>query len=749
MSILNKGTFNKNFQKFNIISLNLMKDFREQVNIHDFIGKKDIQPKNIGYLNDMMTLLNKKNKKSYFIKVINKKDIIDDMYVNILNYNYNSKNINSSIDEYLVNLQTHFEDKKRIFLVFDAIKRYIPLETLLKKHAKNITEEHILIIFRQILEAVEFLHTNKIFGSCLFLSSFIYDKITQTVKFTDPGFSKIIKSPKDYNIYDVSGFKFNEYSPPEIIQQMDNIIEQEKLKNSNYDIWQLGILFFKIALLGESPFNINKEQNIQQQSEELKQSILNKNINLSLLEKYNPQIIQIIDKMLKVKPTERYSVKQLLSSIQDKDNKIPKLIIQSPKNEDLGEISLNMVNEEKEKIGNEVKIDKDISSEEEDSNMDDALNILKGIKIGGNYIFSKNNLINQEIYPEGSVLPTFKNKYLNKLSHVDQDLIVDLAFKLTMLDKEYQKLEENKLAVYNITNYVNNNLKELNEIDNNNINSLIQKFNSLPLSKIETNDLYADMLKEKDEFSQDKFKALISNLIYEIKRLEIELEQEKLSSEKLRKKIKELEKKISDLNNEHQDKVEYYHNKIEVLEEVIFSTEKKSEKDNNKNELIYTALSNSIKGFTDVNVKLKSYLEENLSRFQENKKDWLEDMIKSKEDFRNEMSYYLQKSIEQPKVYNFTKKDNKDAKDEKSKNEEIEKLKKQITELKELIKEQNNAILNNTNFVREANIKFKEKDEEIQNLTNKLNELKKKENKESKENKDNKESKENKEIKDK
>ena len=234
---------------------------------------------------------------------------------------------------------------------------------------------------------------------------------------------------------------------------------------------------------------------------------------------------------------------------------------------------------EKEKLGNELKVDKDISYDDEDSSiMDDAYNILKGIKIGGNYIFNKNNLYNQEIYPEGSVLPAFKNKYLNKLSHVDQDLIIDLSLKLTMLDKEYQKLEENKLAVYNITNYVNNNLKELNEIDNKNITSLIQKFNTLPLSKIETNDLYAEMLKEKDEFSQDKFKALISNLIYEIKRLEIELEQEKLNSEKLEKKIKDLEKKISDLNNQHQEKVEYYHNKIEVLEEVIFSTEKKKPK---------------------------------------------------------------------------------------------------------------------------------------------------------------------------
>lgn len=57
MSIQNKGTFNKLSPKITLISLNLMKDFKEELNIHDFVGKKDIEPKNIGYLSDMMTLL--------------------------------------------------------------------------------------------------------------------------------------------------------------------------------------------------------------------------------------------------------------------------------------------------------------------------------------------------------------------------------------------------------------------------------------------------------------------------------------------------------------------------------------------------------------------------------------------------------------------------------------------------------------------------------------------------------------------
>lgn len=62
-----------------------------------------------------------------------------------------------------------------------------------------------------------------------------------------------------------------------------------------------------------------------------------------------------------------------------------------------------------------------------------------------------------------------------------------------------------------------------------------------------------------------------------------------------------------------------------------------------------------MKDFTEVNIQLKTSLEENLAKFKENKKFWLQDMIKAKENFRNEMSFYLSKSLEQPKIYNFEK----------------------------------------------------------------------------------------------
>ena len=732
----------------------LLKDFKVAVNQTDFMKLKEDSSQNIGIFDDVIPLLYKNNKNIYYVKVIEKKNIINTQYQNILNQIYKinnkQKNTNINVYDYILNLQTHWEDNERLFLVFSGIKRYTSLGNLLKNHSKNLTEENIIAIFRQILEIVFILQENNIYGCNLYIDSFIFDKLSKTVKLTDLGFSKFYKSNRIINDNKLQdGFEFNDYVSPEFIAKMNdssNIYSQDKFKNVYYDIWQLGILFYKIATFGESPYG-------DAQNENLKESIMNKNINYSKLNNYSPQISQIIDKMLQTAPNNRYTIDKLLNlEIFKSLNRIP-LIMITPKNEEKP-ITMNMVINEKEKNKDKLDIASAfekmeallksskgaknlVNYEEDEKNQNEKKsirnsnkNILKQVKIQGNLVNDKTTMISQEIYPDGSVIPIFKNKFLNKFNNVDINLVLDLSNKLTMLEKEYKKLDENKLAVYNITNYVNNNIKELNYIDNENIETLIKKFNNLQLSKIETNDLYEEMLRNKDEFAKDKFKALISNLIYEIKRLEIELDQEKLIGEKLRKKIKEQEKKNMDLKIEVQEKVEFYEKKIELLEEVIFNVDNKNNKEDLKNNLIFQALTNSIKNFTDINIKLKESLEENISKFKENKKNWLLDMIKAKENFRNEIQMYLQKAVEPPKIYNFEKKENKDVSNKNKSDEKIEELKRKITELNDLVKEQKILIDNNTNLIKELKKEIKSKEEKNEELTRLLNNKEKEKEKE-------------------
>ena len=721
---------NKKMPKLSLdIPCHLLKDFRNPVNQNDFMKLKENPNKKLGIFDDVMSLLYKKNKNIYYVKAIEKKNIIDSLYQNILNQIYKinidksrSKN-NTNIFNYILNLQTHWEDDERLFLVFSGIKKYTLLENLLKNHSEYITEENIICIFRQILEIVDCLHENNIFGCNLYIESFIYDKNTHTIKLTDLGFSKFYKSNQDLHDKKFANFfKFNEYISPEFITKMNDssyisyMYDQDKLKNSYFDVWQLGILFYKIATFGESPYD-------NAQNEDLKEHIMSKNINYSKLNKYSPKITQIIDKMLQPVPNNRYTIRQLLNlDIFKSLINIPSLNINTKSEEKI--ITMNMINNEKENI-KDGKADinnnslKEINDDENKDN-DNNKNILNHIKIDDSLVKDKATMISQEIYPEGSILPVFKNKFLNRFNNIDKNLVIDLSDKLSTLEKEYKKLEENKLAVYNITNYVNSNVKELNMIDNDIIDNLIKKFNGLQLSKVETNTLYEEMVKNKDEFAQDKFKALISNLIFEIKRLEIDLEQEKLAGEKMKKKIKEQERKNMELKNEVQEKVEFYEKKIELLEEIIFKVgDKNSDKDsnNNNNQLIYQALSNSIKNFTDINLQLKESLEENLSKFRENKNLWLQDMIKAKENFRNEIQFYLKKQSEPPKIYIFDKKENKDTSAKNKKDEKIEELTKLINELRDLVNEQKSLIDKNTKLIKDLKKEIKTKEEENEELT--------------------------------
>ena len=260
MALRNPSSIQIEEQRMSIMSndnenpCNLLKDFKIQVSQNDFVKLKDDQTKNLGFFDDVISLVYKNNKTLYYVKAIDKKDIINNSYQEILNTIYkldNNQQKNKNIFDFIINLQTQWEDKERLFLVFDGIKRYTLFENLLKNHSKNITEENIMIIYRQILEIVRFLHENNIYGCDLYLNYFIYDKLSQTIKFTDLGFSKIFKSSKNLNDNKLlNGFEFNEYAPPEYLTKINdpsNLFEKDKLKNSYFDIWQLGILFYKIA----------------------------------------------------------------------------------------------------------------------------------------------------------------------------------------------------------------------------------------------------------------------------------------------------------------------------------------------------------------------------------------------------------------------------------------------------------------------------------------------------------------------
>ena len=726
-------------QKENENKYYLFKDFKVQVSQSDFLTQKEGESnKNFGELDDVLTSMNKTNKKMYYIKTVEKKNIINKPFQNILDniYTIYNSNKNVNIYDYMINLETQWETNDKLFLVFDAIKNYCLLESIIKNNINNISEENFLIIFRQILESVNILHENNIYGCNLNLNSFIYDIESKRIKLTDLGFSKIFKSKRNINDSKLkNGFEFSEYTPPEFIDKMDdpqNIKIQDKIKNSYYDIWQLGILFYKIVTFGKSPYGNAK-------NEELQKKILNKNIKDSELNKCPPRLVQIIDKMLQKEPADRFSVKQLLNIDCFKKfkntNEIPLLIINF-KNDNKA-IDMNMVNKEKEKI-KDVKIDmstfeskktgviKENNQKNEEDNNTNNKNILNNIIVQGNIINDKNIIDKQEIYPEGSVLPSFNKKFLNRFNEIDNDLVINLSNKLALLEKEYKNIDEIKSAIYNITKYISEKIKEKNINDNKDIESFIEKYKSLKSQGVGTLNLFNELFKNKDDFSFEKFKSLIQALLYEISNLDINYEHEKNLNAISESKIKELEEKNNELKSEYEEKIKFYEEKIKLLEDVIFNVDNTTNNKNdiiNNNKLIYQALTNSIKDFTNVNMKLKQNLEERISKFKENKKSWLEDIIKAKKDFRNEISYNLTKTMEQPKLIVIGKNDNKEILSKNKKDGIIDELNGKINDLNNLINEQNSITEQQSNSIKSLQNEIQVKDKIIEELGQKIKNL--------------------------
>ena len=708
--------------KENEIKYYLLKDFKSIVSLADFMTDKkdDTSIKNFGIFDDIIPLMYKNNKKMYYLKIIEKSNIINKSYQSYLNnvYALHSSNKNISIYDFMINLETQWENSDKLYLIFEGIKQYCSLDDLIKN---NITEENILIIYKDILECINLLHENNIFGINIDLNSFIYDIEAKRIKLTDIGFSKIFKLVNIIKKNKLkNGYEFNEYIPPEFLNKMDdeqNINIQEKLKNAQYDIWQLGILFYKIAALGKSPYENAKD-------EELKEKILDNKYIYSNLNKCPPIIIQIIDKMLQRIPIERYNIKQLLNLDCIKKIYNSRLIINKNENKVL---NMNMINREKDKLR-----DSDIMNllnnmkakeiDDKNENNENKKNLLNNIVIQGNIINNKNIIINQEIYPEESVLPLFKKKLLNKFNDIDNDLVINLSKKLALLDKEYKNIDEIKSAIFIITKYINDIINEKNKNDNKDIELLIEKYKSIKFKQNDKQDLLNDLLKYKENLTFDKYKDLISNLIYNMQKIDIDLEIEKKKNESLNERIQDLDNENKELKLEHQEKVKFYEEKIKLLENVIFNTENtnmnKTDMINN-NKLLYQALTNSIKNFSEINTKLKENLEQRLLHFKDNTQ-WLKNIIEAKDKFRKEILYNLNKTTEQQKIIIINKNDDKSILNKDKKEEKIDRLTKKITEFKNLVDLQKTLIEQSSNKIEKLEIEIQEKDKKIDELTNLL-----------------------------
>ena len=197
----------------------------------------------LGYLGKALKVTHKKTNRLYSIKVISKDKLKRNDYSNTLNKYIE---IMYKVDHcFFLKLLNHFEDEDNLYLVFQCINE----GTLLDKiKLRTLTKEQIYKYFKQILEALQFLHSKKIFFISLEPESIIIDN-DDNVRLTDYSYTKISNSEPNTRC----GFKtntnmfVNAYTAPELISYNKGILHKHRSKGSEKsDLWQVGILAYEM-----------------------------------------------------------------------------------------------------------------------------------------------------------------------------------------------------------------------------------------------------------------------------------------------------------------------------------------------------------------------------------------------------------------------------------------------------------------------------------------------------------------------
>ena len=204
----------------------------------------------------------------------------------------------------IIKLYEIYEDNKYIYLIMEECSGGEFFDSLAKraKEKKMYTEKECAKIFKQILEAVNYLHAHGVCHRDLKPENILFSNVADDscLKLIDFGLSKVIEGDK--NLKGAVGTTF--YMAPEVITGN---------YNEKCDIWALGVILY-IMLCGKPPF-------YSQNEEELKKNICSMKYTFDYPEfkKVSQDAIDLIKKIL-VPPEKRLSAAEILQTPWIKEN---------------------------------------------------------------------------------------------------------------------------------------------------------------------------------------------------------------------------------------------------------------------------------------------------------------------------------------------------------------------------------------------------------------------------------------------
>ena len=481
-----------------------------------------------GAFGEVWKVSHKTTGKIYVIKVIDKSSIKGLRLIDQINreieimYKLNHPHI--------IKLINHFEDNEKIYLIMPYASKG-QLYSLLRKQVR-FDQRTAAQYMREVLEAVRYIHS--------FSPKIIHRDIKPENLLLDENYRVLLSDFGWSNFLDENEFRKTFCGTPEYLSPE---MAKKEGHNEMVDIWAMGVLMFEF-LAGYSPFFGSCPKELYNNIKKLK---------IQWPVDFPPLAKNLITKILKINPSERLSINEILDHAW---------FTQNPP---LRHVLTNYLTNEKDILKSHLIIEKPENVEDK---INDIVNLHKKRKFG---TLKRNLAINNN---------DDNNNIKNLNPENNKDEIIDNE------NKENDKTNNNN----NISNnkIIGNNNIYMGNINENFIfikkqKKILQKKYEELLSKEEQENKLIQTLKEENEKLKNKQGNLKNNLmtLIEEKLKNYELISE--DREKLIKDIDDLNFKNSELNLQNEllkNKVIYYEKEINYLNEKIKELSKENQKFN-------------------------------------------------------------------------------------------------------------------------------------------------------------------------
>ena len=661
----NPPKLNKVKKRCLILSPTVNAGLEPESKISDFEKEREIGKGGFGLV---WKVIHKKTQKVYCIKVIEKQGIIQQKLVDQMNREIKIMYILNH--PHCLRLKNHFEDDQNFYLVMPLAHKG-QLYRILRKF-KKFDEKTAAQILRETISALQYLHS--------FNPPIIHRDIKPENLLLNNG-GRVLLADFGWSNFNDGDVRKTfcgtpEYIAPEMLSK--------KGHDTRVDIWSIGVLMFEL-LAGYSPFVAKSNQDLYLNIKKLK---------IQWPKDMPPLAKNLIGKILRLNPSDRPSLEEILNHQWFKQTKMIKPLLENKLNTKKDLLVFHMLNEPTEQILERINTLLNLSGKDADNT--NAKNIIKENPDSENVI-KKNNIMKQ----------IKANKNNNNNNKENKNKIEETQGKETPGNNNEIKKEEK-----------NNNEKKQNKDET--------SFNENTVTGINVSKEQKDLLllenaglKKDNELYKTKLLSM-ENELRNLKAENSKLQKENATS--LQELIKKRDEEIEKLNSMNKDR-------INILSELEEKTKINME-NNNKIQVIKNEKAQKEKMIETIKNRIND-----LNKQLEFKDNTINEMSKKNEALDQEkekLFLQYQKKIEelQSKVLNSkSQESNKDdnTNEELDLSEHIDSLNTNIDSFKSIFNKKINSYKENFETFKSE---FKTKDETFNNLlldkTKTFNELLKK-----------------------